>query len=187
MLKESSSKAAIFSEMRTRSPRPATRAFTAALLAAALLAFGGAAFAQSPNPITFKSEIYVVSQVTLSDGTKEERFTAATQAIPGQIVEYRIFATNSGETTLPAGVVQIYGPVQNGMEYVPNSATPSSDRVMTEFSTDGVNFSEPPVLVGPDSDRRVAEPTEYTMIRWTLLVPLEPGQEEPFYYRVVLK
>ncbi len=158
------------------------------LLAFALVALSsGTAAAQDNNPITFRSEIYVVSQVTLADGTKEERFTAATQAIPGQVVEFRIFAKNSGETTLPAGVVQIYGPVQSGMEYVANSATPSSTEVLTDFSVDGVNFSEPPVLVGPTSDRRVAEPTEYTMIRWTLLVPMEPGQEEPFYYRVVLK
>lgn len=158
------------------------------LLAFALVAaFFGSATAQNTNPITFRSEIYVVSQVTLDNGTKEERFTAATQAIPGQVVEYRIFATNSGETTLPAGVVQIYGPVQSGMEFVANSATPSSSEVLTEFSVDGVNFSEAPLLVGPTTDRRVAEPAEYTMIRWTLLVPMEPGQEEPFYYRVVLK
>jgi len=25
------------------------------------------------------------------------------------------------------------------------------------------------------------------MIRWTLLVPMEPGQEEPFFYRVVVR
>lgn len=179
--------------MRTRPAPPPRRArplairsfaIVAAMLAATLV---GSASAQNANPITFRSEIYVVSQVTKADGTKEERFTAATQAIPGQVVEYRIFATNSGETTLPAGVVQIFGPVQSGMVYVANSATPSSERVLTEFSVDGTNFSEAPVLVGPATDRRVAEPTEYKMIRWTLLVPLEPGQAEPFYYRVVLE
>lgn len=166
--------------MRSRSLRPAAvLALLASLVAAAV--------AQDANPITFRSEIYIVSQVTLQDGTKEERFTAATQAIPGQVVEYRIFATNSGETTLPAGVVQIFGPVQSGMEFVANSATQTSERVLTEFSVDGTSFSAPPVLVETGGERRVAEPSEYTMIRWTLLVPMEPGQEEPFYYRVVLK
>ncbi len=178
----------IFRPMRSRAAKLTAykrlSALAAAVLATATL---GLAAAQAPNPITFRSEIYVVSQVTLADGGKEERFTPATQAIPGQVVEYRIFATNSGETTLPAGVVQIYGPVQDGMEYVAKSATPSSDKLLTEFSVDGVNFSEAPVLVGTETARRVAEPGEYTMIRWTLLIPLEPGQEEPFYYRVVLK
>jgi len=139
------------------------------------------------NPITFRTEIFVVSEVTLEDGTKQERFTEATSAIPGQVVEYRIFATNSGETTLPAGRVQIYGPVQEMMEFVPNSATASSERVLTEFSVDGESFSTPPVLVGEGEDRRVADPNEYVMIRWTLLVPMEPGQEEPFFYRVVVR
>ncbi len=174
--------------MRSRTVLPPKLTRLPLLLAAALVfSTLGVASAQATNPITFRSEIYVVSQVTLSDGSKEERFTPATQAIPGQIVEYRIFATNSGETTLPPGVVQIYGPVQGGMEYVTNSATPTSDKLLTEFSVDGVNFSEAPVLVGEATARRVAEPAEYTMIRWTLLVPLEPGQEEPFYYRVALK
>lgn len=156
-------------------------------LVALLLLSAGPALAQSPsNPISFRSEIYVVSQVTAEDGSKEERFTAATSAIPGQTVEYRIFATNVGETTLPAGVVQIYGPVQDGMTYVANSATPSSERVLTEFSVDGTEFSEPPVLVGVGASRRVAEASEYTTIRWTLLVPMEPGQEVPFIYRVII-
>lgn len=157
-------------------------------VAAVLAVLVGLALAQAPsNPITFRSEIYVVSQVTADDGSREERFTSATSAIPGQVVEYRIFATNSGETTLPAGRVQIFGPVHDGMSYVANSATPSSDRVLTEFSVDGTNFSDGPVLVGEGSDRRVADPDEYTTIRWTLLVPMEPGQEEPFIYRVMIE
>ncbi len=158
------------------------------LLASALFALLlGVGFAQNAaNAIQFRSEIYIVSQVTLQDGTKEERFTAATEAIPGQVVEYRIFATNAGETTLPAGSVQIIGPIQANLQFVANSATPTSDRVLTEYSVDGKTFSAPPVLVGPEDARRVAEPTEYTMIRWTLLVPMEPGQEEPFYYRATL-
>lgn len=150
-----------------------------------MLAF--AAAQSTTSPITFRSEIYIVSEVTLEDGTKEERFTAATEAIPGQIVEFRIFATNSGETTLPAGRVNIYGPIQEGMQFVGNSATPSSERILTEFSVDGENFSAPPVVVVEGEDRHVADPTEYTAIRWTLLVPMEPGQEEPFYYRVTIE
>lgn len=156
---------------------------------ALLLALLGLAAAQAPdNPITFRSEIYVVSEVTAADGSREERFSAATSAIPGQVVEFRIIATNSGETTLPAGRVQIFGPVDAGMAYVGNSASPSAEnRLLTEFSVDGAEFSEPPVLVGVDDSRRVAEPNEFTMIRWTLLTPLEPGQEVTLIYRVVIE
>ncbi len=156
-------------------------ALAALLLAAASLAQQGAA-----NPIQLRTEIYIVSLVTLANGGQEERFTAATEAIPGQVIEYRIFATNAGETTLPAGRVTITGPVMDGFEFVPRSATPSSDRVLTEYSHDGTTFGIAPLLVGEGAGRRVVEPEEYRAVRWTLLEPLEPGQEEPFYYRVLV-
>ena len=175
----------------------------ALLLGAALFAFlplglalaqdsgsqsGGSTSATS-NPVQIRTEIYVVSEVTKSDGSKGEKLTKADTARPGQIVEYRLFAKNASDTTLPAGVVQITSPVPDGMQYVPNSATPSSDSLLTEFSADGGKaFSKPPVLVGSGDARKVAEPTSYTTVRWTVLAPMEPGQELPFFYRVkVLK
>lgn len=166
--------------------RPGRLAKVVAVATLALL-LGFAAAQSAANPITFRSEIYIVSEVTLDDGSKEERFTAATEAIPGQVVEFRIFATNSGETTLPAGRVNIYGPIEDGMQFVAHSATPSSERILTEYSVDGEKFSEPPVLVGAGDSRRVADPTDYIAVRWTLLVAMEPGQEEPFYYRVTIE
>jgi uncharacterized repeat protein (TIGR01451 family) len=140
------------------------------------------------NPVNVRVEIYVVSQVTKDDGTKEERFTEATTARPGQVVEYRLFAKNVSDTTLPAGIVQITGPIPDGMAFIADSATPSSERVLTEYSADGGrNYSKPPVLVGTAANRSVAVPADYTGVRWTLLVPLEPGAEEPFFYRVTVK
>ena len=149
----------------------------------------GGSTSANGNPIQIRTEIYVVSEVTKSDGSKGEKLTKATTARPGQIVEYRLFAKNTGDTTLPAGVVQVTSPVPSGMQYVPNSATPSSDKLLTEFSADGgTTFSKPPVLVGTGDARKVAEPTSYTTVRWTVLAPMEPGQELPFFYRVkVLK
>ncbi|HLV12473.1 MAG TPA: hypothetical protein VKY42_08510 [Trueperaceae bacterium] len=162
-----------------------TRRTLLATILALCLAVASAQQSQA-NPIQLRTEIYIVSLVTLADGSQEERFTAATEAIPGQVIEYRIFATNVGETTLPAGRVTITGPVMDGFEFVPRSATPSSERVLTEFSHDGTTFGMAPILVGEGDERRVVEPTEYRAVRWTLLVPLEPGQEEPFYYRVTV-
>lgn len=151
----------------------------------ALLCLVGTAFAQ--NPVSIRLEIYIVSEVTTSDGTREERLSEATTARPGQVVEYRLFATNDGETTLPAGTVVIVGPVPEGTTYVENSTTPSSERVITEFSADGETFSEPPVLIGEEDDRRLVAPSDYEAVRWTLLVPMEPGQEEVFFYRVLVE
>ena len=161
------------------------RRLVLALAAFALLA--SAAVAQD-DPLSYRLEIFVVSHVTRDDGTREERYTETTEARPGQMVEYRIFVENVSETTLPAGVVQIRLPVPEGTEYVPNSATPSSDRVLTEYSADrGRTFSEPPVLIGDDDQRRVAEPSSYDEIRWTFFVELEPNQEETLVYRVIVR
>lgn len=146
-----------------------------------------AGLAGAQNPIELRTEIYVVSEVTASDGSKEERLTPADSAIPGQVVEYRIMATNAGETTLPAGRVQIFGPVQGGTAYVKDSATPSAEgELLTEFTADGDTYGTPPLLVGEGDDRREAPASEYAGVRWTLLVPLEPGQEVTFTYRVQL-
>lgn len=168
----------------TRAAR-AWRRSLAALLALTLLA--GHAVAQD-DPLAYRLEIYVVSHVTRDDGTREERYTESSEARPGQTVEYRIFIQNVSGTTLPAGLVQIRLPVPEGTEYVANSATPSSDRVLTEFSADrGVTFSEPPVLVGDGDQRRTAEPSSYDEIRWTFFVELEPEQEEVLVYRVIVR
>jgi uncharacterized repeat protein (TIGR01451 family) len=147
-----------------------------------------AAPAPAAEPVSISLEIYVVSQITRDDGTREERFAEATEARPGQTVEYRLFVRNVSQETLPAGIVVVTGPVPEGTQYVPNSATPSSDDVLTEFSADGAGtFSEPPVIVTRDDTRSVADPTAYDTIRWTVLVDLEPDQEIPLVYRVIVR
>lgn len=176
-----------------RASFPAT-AFLLLLLALAAL-LPGAALAQDgatdDNPVSVRLEIYVVSEVPVSGGGTEERYTEATTARPGQVVEYRLFATNEGDTTLPAGTVVLLGPVPDGTSFVPNSATPSSERVLTEFSASRPpaddTFGEPPILVGEGDERSAAEPEAYTAVRWTLLEPMPPGQEEAFFYRVTVE
>lgn len=159
-----------------------------AFLFASLLLLASLPVLAQDNPVAVRFEIYVVSEVTGDDGTKQESFVEATTARPGQVVLYRLFAQNNGDTTLPAGTVEIIGPVPEGTVFVPNSATPTSERVLTEFSADGgETFSEPPVLVEGDDGQVAADPAEYDAVRWTLVEPMEPGVEEAFFYRVTVK
>lgn len=141
------------------------------------------------NPVAVRIESYIVDVITTEGGLRQETFIPATTARPGQVVEYRVFVTNRGNTTLPAGTVLVIGPIPEGTVYLDLSATPTSERLLTEFSADGGNtYMEPPVLLtAPDGTRRVAEPSEYTAIRWTLLFPLEPNQEETLFYRVTVQ
>lgn len=152
-----------------------------------LLALAAWALAQD-NPVTFRIESFIVDVITTEGGARQENFVAATTARRGQVVEYRIFITNRGTTTLPAGTVVITGPIPPGTAYLDLSATPTSERLLTEFTVDGNTFMEAPVLVtAADGTRRVADPSEYTAIRWTLLFALEPGQEEALLYRVTVQ
>ena len=145
------------------------------------VAFLSCALAQNDNPVSVRLEIFVVSEV---DG--EETFQASDTARPGQVVEYRLFARNESETTLPAGTVVITGPVPDGTTFIANSATPTNERILTEFSVNSTDFGEPPLIVESGDERRAAEPADYRAARWTLLEPLEPGSEEPFIYRVTV-
>lgn len=147
-------------------------------LAVLLLLLTGLAFAQGDNPIGVRIEAYIVSQVTAEDGTATERFSESSTARPGQVVEYRVFATNNDATTLPAETVTVNGPIPEASNYVDGSATPSSEGIRTEFSLDGDSFSEAP--------ETTEGPSAYRAVRWTLLTPLEPGQEERFVYRVTI-
>jgi uncharacterized repeat protein (TIGR01451 family) len=148
----------------------------------------GVVQAQATNPVQVEMEIYVVSQVTRDDGTREDRFTRATEARPGQTVEYRLIVRNVSEETLPPGIVVITAPVPEGTQFVPNSATPSTEVLLAEFSADrGATFAETNVFIGLGEGRRIAEPSAYTTVRWTLLEEMEPGTERTLVYRVTVR
>ena len=177
-----------------------THRFRPVVLAALVAAwsFLAVAFAQDPdpvpadpapaNPVAIELQVYVVSQVTRDDGTREERFTEATEARPGQVVEYRLIVANVGDETLPAGIVVVTGPVPEGTQFVAFSATPSDDGLLTEYSADrGTSFFETNVFVGQGDQRRIADPTSYDAVRWTLLEPFEPAQDLTLVYRVTVR
>jgi uncharacterized repeat protein (TIGR01451 family) len=141
------------------------------------------------DPIAWRVEVYLVSSITLEDGSREDRFEATTQARPGQLVEYRMVVGNVSRVTQPAGVVQVLAPVPVGTRFVPFSASPSSELLLTEFSANkGEEFGEVTVFVmREDGQRGIADPTEYNLIRWTLLEELEPGAEVTLVYRVIVE
>jgi len=174
--------------------RPARRILIAAALLAAWV-LTGVGLAQA-DAITFDVEIVRVDLVRGEDGDVVERFVPVQEAIPGEVIEYRVTAINEGDVIYRPGTVVVTLPIGEGLAYLEGSATPSSDRVVTEFSADGgVTYAEPPVLVASSGDEasegegaepatRVADPAQYDHIRWTFSVPFEPGQGETLVYRV---
>lgn len=180
----------------THSPQVRRRARRILIAAALLVAWvlTGVGLAQA-DAITFDVEIVRVDLVRGEDGDVVERFVPVQEAIPGEVIEYRVTAINEGDVIYRPGTVVVTLPIGEGLAYLEDSATPSSDRVVTEFSADGgATYAEPPVLVtstrdeedddGGEEATRVADPADYDHIRWTFSVPFEPGQEETLVYRV---
>ena len=147
--------------------------------------------AAQAEPVTVKLAAFVVTTVTQDDGTVLETFTAAAEARPGQVVEYRVSVLNTSDETLPVGTVAVAGPVPAQSAYLADTAS-AADFVTTEFSADGgENFSAAPVMLtvtneAGEEEQVVANPDQYTAVRWTLQEALPPGAEQLLVYRVTV-
>lgn len=151
-----------------RSVRPWLRSLSAIVFALSALAWWGAAVAQADG-IVFDVEIFRVDLVRGDDGDIVERFVPVEEAVPGEVIEYRVTAVNEGDIIYRPGTVVVTLPFGQGLAYIEDTATPSSDRVITEFTADGgASYSEPPVLItdtgtaeiDPDADPDEADPEE---------------------------
>ena len=143
------------------------------------------------NPVEVTLEGYLVNVITKEDGTQEEEFVPATEARPGQVVEYRVIVTNVSAETLPASNALITGPIPATTAYIAETATATNAEARLEFSADGgQTFAEKPLIekTNDQGEKEMVEalPEEYTAARWAILVPLEPQQTLTFIYRVTV-
>ena len=162
------------------------------LLTLSLVAVFALVAAQEES-VTVVLEAYLVTTVTNEDGEVEEVFTEATEAKPGQTVEYRVVVGNDSDDTLPAGTVVVTGPVPGTTFYLTDTAAQEPDSFKTEFSADGgESFSELPVMITVTNEDGVeeevaADPASFSAVRWTLLDALAPESAHTFTYRVEVK
>lgn len=143
-----------------------------------------------PTRVHVELEPFLVTEVTLEDGTVEERLEPAERAFPGQVIEYRVRVEHQGEEELPAGDVVVTVPVPEGTAYEPGSAATAAGAWRLEFSPpESEAFAEPPVTrtvtnEAGEEEVVVVEPAEYDAVRWVLLTSLEPGGVRTLTYRV---
>ena len=144
-----------------------------------------AAHAQTPLAVTLES--YLVTEVTLEDGTTEEQLVPTETAEPGQVLEYHLTLQNESETALSEGVAAT-GPVPERTQYLAESATDGAGSDLTFSADEGESFSAAPTVTvtdeNGDAQEVAAEPGQYDAVRWKLLSGLEPGQTRIFVYRV---
>jgi len=146
----------------------------------------------TPEEVAVELVALVVIEVTHDDGTSVESFMDAEMVFPGQVIEYRLVATNRSGALVPAGRLTLVGPVPESTWYLAESASPSGQDWRLEASLDGETFAEPPLfVVETDADGREvdveAEPAEYRALRWVVLRALQPDKEIVLRYRVVVR
>ncbi len=110
-------------------------------------------------------------RVTVVDG--KETFSPATQAKPGELVEYRATYTNAGGQTARQVLATL--PVPAGMEFVDHTAVPAK----VEASLDGRTYAPVPLkrpvrLANGREVVRLVPAAEYRWLRWPLAA-MEPG------------
>lgn len=147
------------------------------------LILGGLVWAGSPLKLDLSS--YRVVVVQNDRGEKVETFEPAVDVAPGDLVEWRLQATNHSKEALRDVALVI--PVPEAMAYVPQTARPlemNGATVLPEFSYDGVHFSRPPLYKkkivkenGIEREVQVEVPPEaYTHVRWVIPIMLA-GQQ----------
>jgi len=146
----------------------------------------------APEVVGVALTAFVVTEVVLDDGSVTEAFAEAEAVFPGQVIEYRLIATNRSGAVLPAGRLTLVGPVPGQTRYLGGSATATGADVRLEASVDGETFDEPPLFVVETNakNREVeveADPGDYQALRWVVLRALQPDEEIVLRYRVVVE
>ena len=123
---------------------------------------------------------------TDAQGNKTVTRNPAVSVVPGTEVIYTITAKNTG--TEAASNIVVNNPVPANTVYVDGSAF-GADTVIT-FSVDGgQSYDAPDKLTVKDASGKVRAATaeDYTHVRWTLQVELQPGQQADVWYRARVK
>jgi uncharacterized repeat protein (TIGR01451 family) len=133
----------------------------AAIVMWGMLLWATSAFTAEPNQVEVDLHAFQVVA-----GVKD-KLVPATQARPGDVIEYQLTYRNPGAT--PAHQVNATLPVPpGGMAYLEGSAAPAA----LQASLDGIHFSAPPLTREVlRAGRRVNETVaahEYRFLRWTL-------------------
>lgn len=111
------------------------------------------------------------------DGEKVTRFVEVDKASPGDVLQYTITYSNTGDEVAKDAVID--NPIPEGATYQGNSAEGAGAGIT--FSNDGGKTFAPAVkltyevkLPSGKTEKRNASPSQYTHIRWTV-ASIAPG------------
>lgn len=137
------------------------------------------------NSIEVKSEAFKRVEVTNPDGKTEYKMLKPEIAIPGDEIFYVNTIKNNGNES--ASNIKIDNPVPTNSVYVDGSAFGSGTDIL--FSVDkGKTFNTPNNLyLIRGGEKVLADPDEYTHIRWIFKPELPPGKQSKVTFKAVIK
>ncbi len=153
----------------------------------ALTSFALAQTAKTKPELKLESFLVIVDT---KDGKTTERFEIASSANPGQILEYRVTATNN--TAGPVSSLNVELPIPKNTKYLEGSATNAPTVATLQASADNKrSFGGVPlkrkVLKEGKTVEELVNPNDYTNLRWVLKSPLQSKANLVFKARVKVK
>jgi uncharacterized repeat protein (TIGR01451 family) len=147
---------------------PATTTLARALALAVLCASATDAWAAAKLELTV---VQLKEVIEKKDGAQTVRLVPATGAQPGDVVQYVITYANRGDSVARDAVID--DPIPKGTTYL--AATAAGEGAEIVFSSDGGRSYAPAVkltyevkLPNGAVEKRLATPSDYTHVRWTL-------------------
>jgi uncharacterized repeat protein (TIGR01451 family) len=141
--------------------------------------------AQKPK-LTLES--YLV-RTEVKDGKNVEVFDKAASAKPGQVMEYRVKATNPSDKAITNVAVDL--PIPRTTVYLENTATISKDAALLASWDFKRSFGPTPLKRKVTRDGKTIEElvpaNEYTNLRWVIRTPLAAGASFEFKARVKIR
>ena len=156
-------------------------------IGATSLALLGMALAQSSKPQITLEGFLVHSSI--KDGKTIESFERASRAQPGEIVEYRLKAVNSGSAAISNLNVDL--PVPRETAYLDGTASgPNNATLLASFDAKR-SFGQLPlkrkIIKDGKTNEEIVKANEFTNLRWAIKGAIPAGQSLEFKARVKVK
>jgi len=136
--------------------------------------------------IDLRSVAEMEQEIVNEKGEAEVVRVPAQKVLPGAEVIFTTFYENTSREK--ADNVVITNPVPEHMNYKGGSAAGAGAAIT--FSIDGGNSYDRPEnlkVKNTDGKERIAEPSEYTHIRWVLNGSIQPGEGGEVIFRAILQ
>lgn len=153
------------------------------IMAASVISTNVSAAPQGHLKVTSKVQKLVV---TNRNGKKVAKYVPAAKVLPGETLQYNTFFQNISNQ--PANGIAIVNPIPKHTVYLPNTA--QGQNTVVSFSVNGGKSYAPKGALkvrGRDGKVRVAQPADYTNVKWQYRGNLAPKATKSVGFKVRLR